>query len=168
VRWLLERLERQHARSAFGLVQAFDKVLNNTSLILLIEAAGHVLLFPGDAQLEDWDVCLNHDAGSAALREDLKQVDLYKVGHHGSRNATPRLSLFPLLAANTAGHPVAVMSTIAGVFKDIHPVPAQALVDAFSALPFRLLRTMDLAPATRPPVIRIAAAAGTPFSDVPL
>lgn len=166
-RWLLDRLERLHVRSAFALVQDFDKVLNNTSLILLIEAAGHSLLFPGDAQLENWDICLNQDNGAATLRKDLARVDLYKIGHHGSRNATPKLSLFPLLQANVAGHPLAVMSTMPGVFKDTHPVPAKTLVDAFTAPPFRLRATTDLAPATRPPVIRVAAEAGSPFADVP-
>jgi len=166
-RWLLDRLERRDVRSAFELVRTFDKVLNNTSLILLIEAAGHSMLFPGDAQLEDWDYCLNNDQGAAALQDDLKRVDLYKVGHHGSRNATPKLSLYPLLQASTAGHCLAVMSTMPGVFKDAHPVPAKALVDALSVLPFRLLSTADLPPTTRPPVRRVVAGAGTPFADVP-
>ena len=166
-RWLVDRLERQHVRSAFALIQAFDKVLNDTSLILLIEAAGHTMLFPGDAQWEDWAVCLNTNTGARALHDDLRRVDLYKVGHHGSRDATPKLSLFPLLKANETGKPLVVMSTLEGFFKDIHPVPAKALVDDLSSAPFRLARTDR--PATPPPmVVRFHADGANPFNEVPV
>jgi len=71
------------------LVRALDKVLNNTSLILLLEVGPLSLLFPGDAQIENWSHAL---AGPDAEehRARLARVDLYKVGHHGSLNATPR------------------------------------------------------------------------------
>ena len=67
-----------------GLVRSMDDALNNTSVILLFEAGGKKLLFPGDAQWENWELALKKNA---AL---LKDVDVYKVGHHGSLNATPK------------------------------------------------------------------------------
>jgi hypothetical protein len=67
-----------------------DDALNNTSVILLIKAGKKRLLFPGDAQWESWEHALGKRA--AALR----RVDLYKVGHHGSLNATPK-TLWKLL-----------------------------------------------------------------------
>ena len=35
-----------------------DKVLNNTSLILLFHIGETTLLFPGDAQIENWSYAL--------------------------------------------------------------------------------------------------------------
>jgi hypothetical protein len=60
--------------------------MNNTSVILLFETAGKKILFPGDAQIENWRYAL----GQQAIRTMLEDVDVYKVGHHGSLNATPR------------------------------------------------------------------------------
>ena len=68
------------------IVRALDTALNNTSVILLFRAGGKSLLFPGDAQIENWEYALDQPE----VVEKLKAVDLYKVGHHGSLNATPR------------------------------------------------------------------------------
>lgn len=72
---------------------------NNTSLVLAFELTGSnphkVLLFVGDAQVGNW---LSWPAGrwddTTAGNEKVTGADLlhrtvfYKVGHHGSRNAT--------------------------------------------------------------------------------
>jgi hypothetical protein len=63
-----------------------DQQMNNTSLILLFEAGKKKLLFPGDAQLENWQYALSKNW----VRKLLANVDVYKVGHHGSLNATPK------------------------------------------------------------------------------
>lgn len=72
-----------------------DDQLNNTSLILLFSVEGDGgtkrMLFGGDAQIENWEYALKL-ADVEANRVLLRDVDLYKVGHHGSRNATPRTS----------------------------------------------------------------------------
>jgi beta-lactamase superfamily II metal-dependent hydrolase len=70
---------------------AMDGALNNTSVILLMQAGKKKFLFPGDAQWEHWEYSLQRD------KKDLKNVDLYKVGHHGSLNATPK-TLWKLFA----------------------------------------------------------------------
>jgi hypothetical protein len=85
VRWLAQRLDKAQGEQLLGIVRALDKQLNNTSLILLFETEGKKLLFPGDAQIENWNYALA--SPMAAL---LDGVDLYKVGHHGSLNATPK------------------------------------------------------------------------------
>ena len=59
--------------------------MNNTSLILLFRAGSKTILFPGDAQLENWEYALQ-----SPLAGLLDNVDVYKVGHHGSLNATPK------------------------------------------------------------------------------
>lgn len=85
-RWLAERIRRAKGEQLLSLVRALDKQMNNTSVILLFETAGKKLLFPGDAQIENWEFAFSRP-GVLALLED---VDLYKVGHHGSLNATPK------------------------------------------------------------------------------
>jgi hypothetical protein len=84
-RWLRDRIDRANAELALGLVRSLDKAMNNTSVILVMRAGGKTLLFPGDAQWENWAYALASDR--AAL---LDNVDVYKVGHHGSLNATPK------------------------------------------------------------------------------
>jgi len=84
-RWLADRVDEANAEMALGLVRALDAQMNNTSVILLMKAGSKTLLFPGDAQLENWQYALQSD-----LAEMLDDVDVYKVGHHGSLNATPR------------------------------------------------------------------------------
>ncbi len=44
-----------------GLVRSMDDALNNTSVILLFEAGGKKLLFPGDAQWENWELALTQE-----------------------------------------------------------------------------------------------------------
>ncbi len=84
-RWFARRVEAAAGDQKLALVRVLDKAMNNTSLILLFEARGKKLLFPGDAQIENWNFAL----AQPDIKALLAGVDLYKVGHHGSRNATP-------------------------------------------------------------------------------
>jgi hypothetical protein len=71
---------------------------NNTSLALAIEieGSGRVLLFPGDAQVGNQLSWHDHrwpapgGSGEVTCRDLLARTVLYKVGHHGSHNATLR------------------------------------------------------------------------------
>jgi hypothetical protein len=83
-RWFVQRLKTLRGEALLRISRAMDDALNNTSVILLIEAGSRKLLFPGDAQWENWEHTLGKDA------KRLEDVDLYKVGHHGSLNATPK------------------------------------------------------------------------------
>jgi hypothetical protein len=131
VRWLVERMRDQHAHSLLRIVRSLDDALNNTSVILLFEAGERRLLFPGDAQIENWSYTLRSDK-SKELREGLSEVDLYKVGHHGSRNATPR-SLFALWE-NRDLPLSSMMSTMAGVHgeSEATAVPRKTLTTALA------------------------------------
>lgn len=60
-----------------------DNYLNNTSLSLLLEYEDKTLLFPGDAQWGNWQ------SWQTDWDQILGDVCFYKVGHHGSHNATP-------------------------------------------------------------------------------
>jgi hypothetical protein len=68
-----------------GLAFALDQALNNTSVVTLLSYRGRFLLLPGDAQYGNWNSWLSQDGSDELLAE----VDFYKVGHHGSFNATP-------------------------------------------------------------------------------
>ena len=72
------------------IVRTLDDEMNNTSLILLFEVGPFRLLFPGDAQIENWEFTLKKARTNPALKARLAGADLYKVGHHGSLNATPK------------------------------------------------------------------------------
>jgi beta-lactamase superfamily II metal-dependent hydrolase len=68
---------------------AIDRAVNNTSLIIMIEAGNQWLLFPGDAQWGSWNSALSNDQ----CRNLMKRTTFYKVGHHGSENATPKIAV---------------------------------------------------------------------------
>jgi beta-lactamase superfamily II metal-dependent hydrolase len=97
---------------------ALEQAVNGTSLMLAFQFRGVTLLFPGDAQWGTWNAALD-DADRRAI---LSRVDLYKVGHHGSHNATPREFVESCLqAAQFALVPVA--STNIPSFSNIPRVP---------------------------------------------
>ena len=84
-RWLAGRVRRARGEQWLSLVRSLDTKMNNTSVILLFEAGKKKMLFPGDAQIENWRYALNQPK----ILKMLSDVDVYKVGHHGSLNATP-------------------------------------------------------------------------------
>jgi hypothetical protein len=135
VAWVVDKLIKQQLGSLQRIVRTVDDALNNTSLILLIDAGDKRLLLPGDAQIENWSWALMHAPEAAEYRELLAGVDLYKVGHHGSRNATPK-SLFQLWQEEPAReHPmVGLLSTMPNVHgrSDATAVPRSALVEALT------------------------------------
>jgi len=65
----------------------YVSTINNTSLVMAIELveSGKVLLFVGDAEEENWSTWHNKHADLDKL---LAKTVVYKVGHHGSHNAT--------------------------------------------------------------------------------
>lgn len=73
------------AVSPLELAYRLDQSLNGTSLVIVIEAGDVKLLFAGDAQWGTWNAILR-DKQAAAIVDG---PAMYKVGHHGSHNATP-------------------------------------------------------------------------------
>ncbi|MDQ3811104.1 MAG: MBL fold metallo-hydrolase [Chloroflexota bacterium] len=87
------RIDSVWAGDASRLALRLDSATNNTCLVLAIELAdGDVLLFPGDAQVGSWlswqQLRWEVDGGIVSGPDLLRRTVLYKVGHHGSRNAT--------------------------------------------------------------------------------
>ena len=70
-----------------------DSYTNNTSLALAIELeCGQVLLFPGDAQVGNWQSWhqIAWDDKEVSTQRLLERTVLYKAGHHASHNGTLR------------------------------------------------------------------------------
>ena len=131
----MRRLRSVRSERLVQIVRELDAALNNTSVILLFEVGNKKLLFPGDAQIENWSYALSH----RHVRRILADVDLYKVGHHGSRNATPR-SLWSLFTRRSTtvgpGRLRTVLSTMAHKFGEVDrgtEVPRASLVKTLRA-----------------------------------
>jgi beta-lactamase superfamily II metal-dependent hydrolase len=80
--------------SAESLALTLNTGVNNTSLVLAFElpASKKVLLFIGDAQRGNWiswaELEWSDGEETITARDLLSRTVLYKVGHHGSHNAT--------------------------------------------------------------------------------
>jgi hypothetical protein len=144
-RWFLRRMRSVRSQRLLEIVRELDMALNNTSVILLFEVGNKKLLFPGDAQMENWSYALRHPG----VRQMLADVDLYKVGHHGSRNATPK-SLWNLFTRRSATpNPQrlrTILSTMANKFGEVErgtEVPRASLVKTLKAQS-ELFSTQDM------------------------
>ncbi len=88
------RINQEWLYSAEQLALAINDYTNNSSLVLAFELGkgGKVLLFAADAQRGNWMSWGKKDwkDGDATVtaRDLLARTVLYKVGHHGSHNAT--------------------------------------------------------------------------------
>jgi hypothetical protein len=105
------RIDDNWLDSAGELALKINNMTNNTSLVLAFELTDFdpqkVLLFVGDAQVGNWlswpaVTFGNGTAGNEKITGDdlLHRTEFYKVGHHGSRNATLRLKGLELMNAN--------------------------------------------------------------------
>jgi len=100
---------------------ALDDALNNTSLVTLFTFRGLKLLFSGDAQYGNWQAWLDRPDAAELLR----QVDFYKVSHHGSHNGTPRRAVEGMPQA----HFVAMVPTQDKPFPSIPRRPLMAALE---------------------------------------
>jgi hypothetical protein len=88
------RIGADCAADAAALALAMSNATNNSSLVLAFELSkgGKVLLFAGDAQAGNWRSWSEQpfaDGNAEVTAKDLlARTVLYKVGHHGSHNAT--------------------------------------------------------------------------------
>jgi hypothetical protein len=131
VRWFIRQSRKIQADQLLELVRDLDSVMNNTSVILLLEVGDKKLLFPGDAQIENWSFALQEPRWNALLND----VNVYKVGHHGSLNATPK-SLWSRFAHRGDEHRHGRLETLCSTKSGKHgsvnsgtEVPRQVLVD---------------------------------------
>jgi len=116
------QISRDFAENAELLAMKIDGDVNNTSLALALELpTRQVLLFPADAQVGNW--LSWHDqrypadpkdpASGASVADLLERVVLYKVGHHGSHNATAKEKGLELMTSLDLVALIPVVSDIA-------------------------------------------------------
>jgi hypothetical protein len=143
------RMTADDAADAGALALAMNNATNNASLVLAFELSkgGKVLLFVGDAQAGNWrswsDVQFDDDGAAVTAADLLGRTVLYKVGHHGSHNATlkgkagsPKASLAIMAQGKHAAEFVAMITAVEAWAHQKpkpdwnHPLPAikQALV----------------------------------------
>lgn len=91
---LWRQLTGDDGSDAGALALAMNNATNNASLVLAFELGrgGKVLLFAADAQAGNWrswaDDTFDDGGRKVTAKELLGRTVLYKVGHHGSHNAT--------------------------------------------------------------------------------
>ncbi len=82
--------------NSFSIAASLEGAVNGTSLMIMFQIGKAYLFFPGDAQNGTWQTALN----DAEWRTLLTKTNFYKVGHHGSHNATPKEFVFDVLTAD--------------------------------------------------------------------
>ncbi|MEI8381179.1 MAG: hypothetical protein WCJ09_13705 [Planctomycetota bacterium] len=90
-----QRIDDLWMFSASEFALQLDADTNNTSLVMAIRLpSDKVLLFPGDAQVGNWESWHSRKykwgAQDVEAQHLLQKTIVYKVGHHGSHNATLR------------------------------------------------------------------------------
>ncbi len=95
---LMDTINKAQPAILLTAVKEVEGHLNNQSLVVLFRFGGKNLLFAGDAQAGNWEYWMYGGTPTKApVLEDLTaegkkvlgNLDFYKVGHHGSTNATP-------------------------------------------------------------------------------
>ena len=93
-----ERLRSRIQANALAVAAVVGHAVNNLSVVLLLEWHGRRLLFSGDAEwsearkgaVKDYSSNGSWNVMWQERKEDLSEpLDFYKIGHHGSENATP-------------------------------------------------------------------------------
>jgi|RhiMetdeSRZDD1v2_1073273.scaffolds.fasta_scaffold282615_2 beta-lactamase superfamily II metal-dependent hydrolase len=121
------RMTAADADDAGALALAMNNATNNASLVLAFELSkdGKVLLFVGDAQAGNWrswsDGEFNDKGTKVAAADLLGRTVLYKVGHHGSHNATLK------------GKAGSRQSSLTAMAKDDHAKEFVAMITAVEA-----------------------------------
>lgn len=125
-----EQLKERLQSNALAFALEEGHLVNNTSVVLLLEWKGRRLLFTGDAEFKvafegkyregksngSWNVMWEKQ------KEHLRQpLDFLKVGHHGSENATPwtTIKLSEGASRSQRSHPINV------ILDALLPVPAE-------------------------------------------
>jgi hypothetical protein len=97
-------------------------MINSTSLVLVLQIGKARLLLPGDAEWGTWKRILDN----AAARALVHGATFFKVGHHGSHNATSKTLVEKVLPRKIP----AMVSTQQGPGKYRNNIPLADLMEA--------------------------------------
>jgi beta-lactamase superfamily II metal-dependent hydrolase len=118
---------------ALAAAQKLDDMINSTSLVLVLQIGAARLLLPGDAEWGTWKVILANEDARALLRG----ATFFKVGHHGSHNATSKTLVEKILPKKIP----AMISTQEGEGNYRNNIPLHDLLDALTAHDIRFMRS---------------------------
>ena len=108
-------------------------MINSTSLVLILEIGKARLLLPGDAEWGTWKRILEDEEASALLRG----TTFFKVGHHGSHNATAKSLVEKVLPRRIP----AMISTQEGEGKYRKNIPLRDLLTALEERDIHYVRS---------------------------
>lgn len=128
--------------SEFAVAKRLEDSVNGTSLMLMFQVGKAFLFFPGDAQHGTWQSALK----DSEWRELLTKTNFYKVGHHGSHNATPKEFVHEIL--NTGANCKAMVSLFP--VEDFPEIPKVELFRDLAKVPVEYVRS-DVAADTGDP-----------------
>lgn len=122
VEHIKEAIDKFQPSAMAAAAREADKYLNNQSLVVLFTIGGKNLLFSGDAQRGNWENFLyggvfgtpGHTELCPEAKAILGNIDFYKVGHHGSANATPKEAVSALRLGC-----VGMCSTAMGAYNEV-------------------------------------------------
>jgi len=130
----------QGADAVFA-AEKVDGMINSTSLVLVLQIGTARLLLPGDAEWGTWKRILANDAARALVRG----ATFFKVGHHGSHNATSKTLVEQVLPRKIP----AMISTQEGPGSYRNNIPLTDLMTALDGHDIRYTRS-DVSPAALP------------------
>lgn len=139
----LKKVRNAGEGTEFGVAVKLEDAVNGTSLMLMFEVGKSFLLFPGDAQWGTWEAAKNDPEWYRLL----EKTNFYKVGHHGSHNATPVEFVEKILKKDFWG-----MVSLKPIEK-FKEIPRKPLLDALRDKPGKIVR-MDLREPTDSPDFR--------------
>lgn len=122
----------QSADAVFA-AEKVDGMINSTSFVLVLEIGKARLLLPGDAEWGTWKRILEDDEARTLLRG----ATFFKVGHHGSHNATSETLVEKILQR---GIP-AMISTQEGNGTYRNHIPLTELLTALTAKDIYFVRS---------------------------
>lgn len=111
-----------HSADALLAAKAVDDMINSTSLVLVLDIGSARLLLPGDAEWGTWKRILANNKARSLLRG----ATFFKVGHHGSHNATSKTLVEKVLPREIP----AMVSTQAGLGRYRNNIPLDELLTA--------------------------------------
>jgi beta-lactamase superfamily II metal-dependent hydrolase len=112
----------QSADAVFA-AQKLDGMINSTSLVLVLQIGKARLLLPGDAEWGTWKRILDDSEARTLVRG----ATFFKVGHHGSHNATSKTLVEKVLPRKLP----AMISTQQGAGNYRNNIPLPDLMEAF-------------------------------------
>jgi hypothetical protein len=139
------QLRKLVANDSLYSAAALDHAINNTSLVLAFEVGDQLLLFVGDAQWASWQLTLDEPWSADVVH----RTSFYKIGHHGSHNATPRRFVEEHLRDG-----VQCVASV-GAYSRWEGIPHPELITALAQQTHRDVLTTKDPPAAPPPGVTV-------------